>query len=389
MFNLCGMQEEYTMRIEGCIRGSLLIHFAHTSSMNPSSIPTWPDPMTFNPDITSKRKKGAQRPEFAPIWATPGHALPKPMRVHLFVNPYSGKKKGPSLGEQVAGSLTAAGVPVVQYRSEFAGHLVDLSRSVKAVEGDVFAVVGGDGSFSEVITGRFLCGTANNEVFALVPAGTGNSQAHDLGLHSVKKAVETVLSGVGQRLDLAKVDLTEGLPGAEKGRIVRYSHNLVTWGLGVDSTIRADKMRWMGPVRYDVGIVLSILANQRRTAVLEMDGHRMEDDFTLLLIQNSQTGGSQLPLAPGASLDDGWMDIGMLKSMTRRQVFKAFGMLKAEGRHVYHPRVDYHRFKTLTITTKEPSAVNVDGENLGSTPVSIEVLAGAVTVLVPPSEGEV
>lgn len=142
----------------------------------------------------------------------------------------------------------------------------------------------------------------------------------------------------------------------------------------------------MGPIRYDVGIVLSILANQRRTATLEMDGHRLEEDFTLLLIQNSQTGGSQLPLAPGASLDDGWMDIGILKSMTRRQVFKAFGMLKAEGRHVYHPRVDYHRFRTLSISTQEPTAVNVDGENLGSTPVNIEVLAGAVTVLGPKSK---
>ena len=290
------------------------------------------------------------------------------------------------MAESVTASLISAGVEVKVYHSEFAGHLVVLARTIEAREGDVFAVIGGDGSFSEVVTGRFESGNATDETFALVPAGTGNSQAHDLGLTSVQVAVETLLSGVGHRLDLAKVELTEGLPGAEKDRMVRYSHNLVTWGLGVDSTIRADRMRWMGPIRYDVGIVLSILANQRRTATLEMDGHRLEEDFTLLLIQNSQTGGSQLPLAPGASLDDGWMDIGILKSMTRRQVFKAFGMLKAEGRHVYHPRVDYHRFRTLSISTQEPTAVNVDGENLGSTPVNIEVLAGAVTVLGPKSK---
>jgi diacylglycerol kinase (ATP) len=179
------------------------------------------------------------------------------------------------------------------------------------------------------------------------------------------------------------VEMVEGLPGSEKGRTVRYSHNLVTWGLGVDSTIKAERMRWMGPMRYDVGILMAIMANNRRHATLTLDGVTMEDDYTLFLIQNSQTGGSMLPLAPGASLDDGMMDIGILKKMTRRDVLKAFGMLKSEGRHVFHPRVDYHKFRTLRIDTPAPAAINVDGENIGSTPLQMEVLANAVQICVP------
>ncbi|MCH1423149.1 MAG: hypothetical protein L7U62_06645 [Candidatus Poseidoniaceae archaeon] len=104
------------------------------------------------------------------------------------------------------------------------------------------------------------------------------------------------------------------------------------------------------------------------------------------MIQNSQTGGSMLPLAPGASLDDGWMDIGILKKMTRRDVLKAFGMLKKEGRHVFHPRVDYHTFRTLTIETPLPAAVNIDGENIGSTPLTMEVLPSKVLICVPTLE---
>ena len=49
-------------------------------------------------------------------------------------------------------------------------------------------------------------------------------------------------------------------------------------------------------------------------------------------------------------------------------MLKAFGMLKLEGRHVFHPRVDYHRFTHLSIQTEEPTAINIDGENIGSTP---------------------
>ena len=74
------------------------------------------------------------------------------------------------------------------------------------------------------------------------------------------------------------------------------------------------------------------------------------------------------------------MDIGILKKMTRRDILKAFGLLKKEGRHVFHPRVDYHQFKQLRIETPEPTAINIDGENIGSTPLSMEVLPSEVQV---------
>ena len=73
--------------------------------------------------------------------------------------------------------------------------------------------------------------------------------------------------------------------------------------------------------------------------------------------------------------------------MSRRDVLKAFGMLKKEGRHVFHPRVDYHRFTSLRIDTEEPTAISIDGENIGSTPLSMTVLKHAA-YLMTPNEGE-
>ena len=40
--------------------------------------------------------------------------------------------------------------------------------------------------------------------------------------------------------------------------------------------------------------------------------------------------------------------------------------------------VDYHRFRTLEISTPRPTAINVDGENIGSTPLKMEVMQGAL-----------
>ncbi len=342
--------------------------------------------LSFKPDLSTKRKKGAHKPIYADVFTQKPEKAGDNSHVHLLVNPFAGRRKGRSIGEQVKSLLEKEGKTVEMYFSDYSGHLIEIAQGIKSNSEDIFAVVGGDGSLSEVITGRMNAQPEGGGLFALIPAGTGNSMANDLRLTSTEQAVHCLVSGGRQNLDLAKVEMVDGLPGSEKGQTVRYSHNLVTWGLGVDSTIKAEKMRWMGPMRYDVGILMAIMANNRRNATLTIDDLEMKGDYTLFLIQNSQTGGSMLPLAPGASLDDGMMDIGILKKMTRRDVLKAFGMLKKEGRHVFHPRIDYHRFRTLSIKTPAPAAINVDGENIGSTPLNMEVLPSAAQICVPLSE---
>ena len=344
---------------------------------------SFPSRLTFVEDSDTRRKKGVRRPIYADVFTQPTVVQGPPSKVYLLVNPYSGKRKGQRIAQRVQERLEAAGVTVEVSVSAYSGHLVTLASALMVEEGELIAAVGGDGTLCEVLSGRMLLNLSRRENVAIVPAGTGNSQANDLGLRSPDDAVDAILGGQFQALDLAKVELTEGLPGQEKERIVRYSHNLVTWGLGVDSNIQAEKMRWMGPIRYDVGIVLAILANRKRRATLTINDTTLTDDYTLFLVQNSQTGGSLLPLAPGASLDDGEMDIGILKRMKRGAVLNAFGMLKSEGRHVFHPKVDYHRFTSLRIETETPTAINVDGENLGSTPLSMEVIRHAVNIVVP------
>ena len=342
-----------------------------------------PDRIQFEGDAESRIKKGVHKPVFAPIFTKKGKKAARPKRIHLLVNPYSGKRNGRKIAKHVIALLQNEGITVEAHYSAYSGHLVTIASELTVKSGDLIVSVGGDGSFSEILTGRMQTEPSRKESFAIIPGGTGNSVAYDLKLSDPDVAVNAILNGTKQALDLARVELTEGLPGSEGGRMVRYSHNLVTWGLGVDSNIKAEKMRWLGPIRYDLGILMAIMANGRRHATLTLDGVEMDDDFTLFLIQNSQTGGSELPLAPGASLDDGKMDIGILKKMHRRGILKAFGMLKKDGRHVFHPQVDYHRFNRLEITTEQPTAINIDGENLGSTPLTMEVLPSIVNVMIP------
>jgi len=296
---------------------------------------------------------------------------------HIIVNPYSGKKKGIIVGNFVKNELLNSQIDVELHVTDNPKHAIEIARDINLKEGDAIVTVGGDGTFCEVISG-FMDrddDSVNKIPLALIPAGTGNSQANDMGIVDYMDAVEKIIKGRIRLIDVAKTNFVE-----KDKEVVRYSHNLVGWGLGVDSNILAEKIRFLGPFRYDIGILLSILRGRVRKAKCFIDGHLIESDFVLLLIQNTCTGGDRLRLAPNAQVDDGKMDLGIIYHIGRFKIFKLFNQLKAKGSHVWNPNVEFFRFKNLRIETEEPTAINIDGENLGTTPLDIKVLPSAVKV---------
>ena len=301
----------------------------------------------------------------------------KTRKVHLIINPYSGKKKGLEVGSIVEKELSNSKIGVRKYITNEPNHAISVARELDLKEGDSIATVGGDGTFCEVISG-FMSrdDDSNNSIpLALVPAGTGNSQANDMEITDYMDAIERIIRGRVRLIDIAETKYD-----FEGERVTRHSHNLVGWGLGVDSNILAEKMRFLGPLRYDIGVLLSILRGRVRKAKCFIDGHLIESDFVLLLIQNTCTGGDRLRLAPKAQIDDGKMDLGIIYHIGRLKILKLFNQLKAKGSHVWNPNVEFYRFKTLRIETSDPTSINIDGENLGTTPLEIKVLPSAVKV---------
>jgi len=301
----------------------------------------------------------------------------KVKQVHLVINPYSGKKKGLEVGNFVEQELTNSKIVVKKIVSEKPNHAISIVENLNLENGDAVVTVGGDGTFCEVISG-FMSrkdDSYRSIPLGLVPAGTGNSQANDMEITDYMDAIERILTGRIRLIDIAKTKFD-----LEGERVIRYSHNLVGWGLGVDSNILAEKMRFLGPLRYDIGVFLSILRGKVRKAKCFIDGHLIESDFILLLIQNTCTGGDRLRLAPKAQIDDGKMDLGIIYHIGRFKILKLFNQLKAQGSHVWNPNVEFYRFKTLRIETEFPTPINIDGENLGTTPLDIEVLPSSIKV---------
>ena len=116
-------------------------------------------PIEFAPDISSKKRKGVHRPLFADVFTLDGTPSTKPDKVHLLVNPFAGKKRGRAVATRVIDLVKQAGVEISASYSAYSGHLVALASELDVGDDEVVAVVGGDGSLSEVITGRMQLGT--------------------------------------------------------------------------------------------------------------------------------------------------------------------------------------------------------------------------------------
>ena len=102
-------------------------------------------------------------------------------KAHVIINPYSGKKKGTTVGNFVRDELINSKIDVELYVTERPEHAIEIARDIDLNDGDTIVTVGGDGTFCEVISG-FMSRTkeVSNIPLGLVPAGTGNSQANDM-----------------------------------------------------------------------------------------------------------------------------------------------------------------------------------------------------------------
>ena len=289
----------------------------------------------------------------------------------LIVNPFSGNGKAASSLVIIKNRLKQKGIEFEVKQTVRAKHALEIARDLDFSNYDLLMVCGGDGTLNEVINGLMVRQNADHPPIALIPGGTGNSVAVSMGIEDVDDAVTAAIEGTLRRVDLGKISLADGK--------VMYMCNLLGWGLGVDANVTAEELRCCGPCRYDLGAVWQIIKGVERRAKVNIDGEIFDDDFSIIMIQNNQHGGSHLRLAPFAKLDDGALDVLLAKNLGRSSNIAMFNELKRGGSHVYQDWVNYRRFRKLHLDS-EPQGmlVNVDGENCGTTPLTVEVIKGSL-----------
>jgi len=124
---------------------------------------------------------------------------------------------------------------------------------------------------------------------------------------------------------------------------------------------------------------LHILRARRRRAKLVLDDKILEDEFLLVAACNTKFTGKGMQLAPKAEIDDGLLDVVLVRRASRLQMMKLFSRV-FDGSHVALSCVEYHQVRSIRIEPENSDTLNLDGEIAGSTPVSAEVLPAALRI---------
>ena len=245
---------------------------------------------------------------------------------------------------------------------------------------DVVVAAGGDGTVHEVVNG--LMGLPEpRPALGILPLGTGNDVARNLGMLDVQRALAAIAEGERRPIDLIRVELE--VEGAR-----RCVYGVLNCGIGLGAAVvRATtplvKRVFGSRHAYDVGTLRALVAWRSPAMTITHDNGTIEGRVMFLALGNGEwEGGGAMRLSPGARMDDGLLNVLLIHHGSKIEVLRNFGRL-ATGEHIHHPLVDYFTTTRLDVRSPAPLGVQTDGDVIGQSPVTAEVAAAAITVCAP------
>jgi len=293
------------------------------------------------------------------------------MKFILTVNPHGGAKQGPQLLKKVKPIFDAEGAELLIIETTYAGHAQELANQFDLSAYDGFIGIGGDGTLHELVNGMLTRNDKQKIPIGIIPGGSGNSYMHDLELTDPLKAAKTITNGKTRLVDTALVEVNH---------VIKYAMNMVGWGLVTDVGNKAEHFRWLGTSRYTILSVLEVLRHKNRSAALIMNEKTIEDEFTFIIACNSIHVGKGMKMAPKAKLDDGLIDLIVVKAgATRTRLLQVIPKL-FEGSHIHEPEVEYYQTSEFSLIPEKDAILNIDGEIMGSTPIKVKMISNAIEI---------
>jgi diacylglycerol kinase (ATP) len=224
------------------------------------------------------------------------------------------------------------------YDTKFSGHGREIAQSMHLGDCAACCVIGGDGSVHEVIDGLRRTDGARVPI-GLIPAGSANTIHQHLSYRDPIDAAQAIASGRTCGLDIAQVTMSSE---------VVYCFDIVGWGVASDINRMAEKLRWLGPSRYAAASLMAIIWSRPRRAKITLDGQSIEGEFLLAMGRNTKFAGDRLRMCPLAEINDGKMDVVVMRPASRRQLLSVVRKM-LHGSHLSMQGVEHHQVRSFTI----------------------------------------
>jgi YegS/Rv2252/BmrU family lipid kinase len=310
-------------------------------------------------------------------------------RVALIYNPMSGQRPGrrEKLIADVVAVLRQAGIEVGVFPTTAPESAGPLALQAMAEGCDTILACGGDGTVHEALQTMVdsASGTKPQVALGVIPMGTANALAIDLGLPgSPVKAAKMLLKAQPRRISVGQVTYRDSRQQA----CSRYF--VVAAGIGADglffSRLDSKLKQRFGYAAYLIEALRMAFTHSFpmfRAAFTGTGGgaQRAVDVSQLLAVRISDFGGLVNQLVPGASIANPNLHALAFKTRSRWRYLQFMAAVMT-GRHKYCHTIELVECTALPATA-EPLFVEADGEYLGTLPVRIEVVPNALTLLMP------
>jgi len=286
--------------------------------------------------------------------------------IAVLVNPTAGRGRGRRTAAIALPRLREAGCCVQVLEGRDADEASDLARGAVARGVDTLLVCGGDGLVHLAV--QHLAGTDTS--LGVIASGTGNDVARYLGVprQDPQAAADLVVRNRTRTIDLA---VTAGV------------HFVTVLAAGFDSKVneRANAMTWpRGQMRYNLATLAELRVFEPMPYTLELDGVAHHLDAMLVAVGNGPSFGGGLRITHGALLDDGLLDVVVIRPMSKAKLVRTYPRLFT-GSHVGIAEYEHHRVRQVTVAA--PGVVGyADGERIGALPLTVDVVPRALKVLV-------
>lgn len=266
------------------------------------------------------------------------------MSVRFLVNPKAGRGLSAVSFDRLRMLASRAGAGFVVSRN--AADLGEQARRAAADGVERLLVAGGDGTMHHALQG--LAGTSC--ALGVIPVGTGNDLSGTLKIPpDLDVAVQRGLTGTIRAIDLIRVGET-------------YSVSYV--GVGFDSEVTrfANQVKILrGPLIYPYSVIHTLATFQPPVMRIVHDEGVFEGRVMFTTLANLPRFGGGMRIAPQAQIDDGMLDLVIVKEISRRALLAVFPKVY-NGRHVGHPACLFHRTRRAEIMIDRDMTLYGGGE---------------------------
>lgn len=304
--------------------------------------------------------------------------------IYFIINPKAKNGHCLKIWKRTETILQEKEVPYLAFLTDYQGHATKLAAKIASgsEEQKVIIAVGGDGTIHEVVNGIV---NRSSITLGFIPGGSGNDFSRGFHIpNQPEDALKVILRLI--RKEPAVVDIGRMRMGEEPEHY--FINNM---GAGFDALISHEvnhsKMKSflnklsLGRLVYVYFLLKKLFTYKCSSIDLLIDGEKhIFKDTWFVTVSNQPYYGGGMKIAPTAIADDGILDITVVHNLSKVKLLLVFVSVFWGG-HVHFKEVKSFKGRTAALQSTASLYVHADGEDMGYTPLDIQIQAGKLNVL--------